>query len=513
MIEWLQSLGGRHKLLVAFGFGVLAACSLAPVSLWLAWFVALPGFLILIVAGFRKRKRFDFALGWSFGFGYFLVALHWIGFAFLVEAKTYLWMMPFAVIGLAGAMAIYWGLAAVAAQILRRAGLPIALGFPITLAIAEFLRGHLLTGFPWAAPGIAVDGMGGVLQIASLVGMPGLTLILLMWAATPFMFLRSPVIALGIILSLPLAYGWGGWRLSNTPQNYVEGVGLRIVQPNIAQGDKWRDENARIIFDQMLRATAAPDPAEFAITHVIWPEAAVSFLIDESDVAREEILVALQGNKVLLTGSLRRDKATEAAEEDRVFTSLIGFDANAEVFMRYDKWRLVPGGEYLPFEGLLNQMGFRKLVEVPGSFSAGAGPETFVIPSAGKAGPLICYEAIFSHDLIDPNNRPDWLINITNDGWFGQSAGPYQHFVSVRVRAVEQGLPIVRAANTGISGVVDGLGQIIEVSALGQEAIVQARLPAPLPAPLYGRYGDWILTTLVGVLTFFGIFFRRQLAN
>ncbi len=497
---------------MAFGFGAMAACALAPLSLWPAWFVALPGFLVLIIGGWRKRKRFDFALGWCFGFGYFLVAFHWIGFAFLVDAQTYLWIMPFAVGGLAAAMAIYWGLAAVAAQSLRRIGIPIAFGFPISLAIVEFLRGHLLTGFPWAAPGIAVEGMGSVLQLASLVGMPGLTLILLVWAATPFMFLRAPLIAIAIILTLPIIYGWGAWRETHTPQNFVGGVGLRIVQPNISQSDKWRDENARTIFDQMLTATSAPDPAGFEITHVIWPEAAVSFLIDESDVAHGELLRALEGRKVLMTGSLRRDKATAPGAEDRVYTSLIGFNSGAEVFMRYDKWRLVPGGEYLPLEQFLGQIGFRKLVDVPGSFSAGVGPQSFAVPGAGLAGPLICYEAIFSHDLVDPKTRPDWLVNITNDGWFGQSAGPYQHFASVRMRAVEQGLPIVRAANTGISGVVDGVGRIVGIGPLGQQANLDLALPEPLSAPLYARFGDWILTVLAAVVALFGVFLRNFLS-
>ena len=208
-----------------------------------------------------------------------------------------------------------------------------------------------------------------------------------------------------------------------------------------------------------MSARAAPDGTP--PTHIIWPETAVSFLIDESAVAKVELAQLLGGNKILVTGALRRDiNTTGDGEDNKVYNSILTFDGSGTVVARYDKWRLVPGGEFLPFEWLLEPLGFRKVVTVPGSFAAGPGPVSLAIPGAPDAGFGVCYEAIFPDHFVDPLKRPGWLINVTNDGWFGNSTGPYQHLAQARLRSIEQGLPMVRAANTGISAVIDPYGRI-----------------------------------------------------
>jgi apolipoprotein N-acyltransferase len=498
VMDSIAGLAGWKRSGLAFIAGATGALGLPPLDLWPLLFVGVPCFLVLLASESGARRSSGFGLGWAFGLGYFATAFHWIGFAFLVDAATYLWMMPFMLGILAGGMAIYWGLAALVAKRLGRDGLPLALAFAAAIGAAEWLRGHLFTGFPWAAPGLFVDGMGAVAQVAALIGMTGLTVLIMLWAALPYALLAADrrdtrglvVILLGL---LPLGWGYGAWRLDTAASAMVPGVMLRIVQPNIPQEQKWREENGRAIFDQLKDLTTMPTPDQptgiGGITHVVWPESAVPFLIDESPVARAELKPLLGGRTTLITGSLRR--APGGGEEPDVFNSVIVFDGDAEPVARYDKWRLVPGGEFLPLAGLLEPLGFRKIVHTPGSFTAGPGPRTIAIPGLGGAALLVCYEAIFPDRLVDTANRPGLLINVTNDGWFGRSTGPYQHLAQARLRTIEQGLPLIRAANTGISAVIDPYGNVLKQLPLSRQGVIDTQLPAGIAPPAYARLGDW----------------------
>lgn len=499
--EQIRALRGWRRFCLAFVAGAVMALGLPPLDLWPLAFVAVPVFLLLLDTETGHRA---FWLGWVFGFGYFIVALHWIGFAFFVDAATYLWMMPFAVGGLAAFMAVYWGLAAFAARLFRLQGFSLVTGFAALLSVAEWLRGHLFTGFPWAAPGLMADGMGGVAQSASVIGMTGLSLLIVLWAGLPLMPGKRR--AWVLLALLPVLWGLGAWRLSASPPTDVPGIALRLVQPDIAQNEKWREDNARHIFDTLLALSAAPTPAHpdglASVTHVIWPESAVPFFIDESPVAKQELARLLNGHTVLITGSLRRDQSRKGPDGDEaVFNSIITFDGKGEVAARYDKWRLVPGGEFLPLQWLLEPLGFKKVVTLPGSFVPGPGPVTIAVPSAPAAAMLVCYEAIFPQGLIDALHRPSWIVNVTNDGWFGNSTGPWQHLAQARLRAIEQGLPVVRDANTGISAVIDAKGRIRKFLGLGQQGVIDAALPAADPATLYSRFGDFAFA-LMALLAF-----------
>ena len=486
----------RWRLGIAPVAGMFAALSMPPINFWPAFFVAIPVALFLLDGVDQQRRLQSFFLGWCFGFGYFIVAFHWIGFAFLVDAQDYLWMMPFAVGGLAAAMAIYWGLAFLCVTLSGRKRLSAVLVFAVALAVFEWLRGIFFTGFPWAAPGLAGDGMGAVIQTASLWGMQGVTLLIVLWAGTwPHIFDRSArrLVAVVVMATLPLCWAWGSYRLLQATVANVEGVTLRIVQPNISQSDKWRGDNMRAIFDQLLEMSARPTQNGKPVTHIIWPESAVPFLIDESDSARAEVAKLLGGTQTLMTGALRREiSLTGNSESDKVFNSILTFDGSGNVVAQYDKWRLVPGGEFLPFEWLLGPLGFRKVVIVPGSFAAGTGPVTLAIPGAPRAGFSICYEAIFPDHFIDPQKRPGWLVNVTNDGWFGNSTGPYQHLAQARLRAIEQGLPLVRAANTGISAVIDPYGRTLSSLPLGHDGVMDASLPQSLPPTFFAEHGGLV---------------------
>ncbi|MCB1380183.1 MAG: apolipoprotein N-acyltransferase [Alphaproteobacteria bacterium] len=502
---FLAGLRGTRRMALSWLCGAVAALGLPPLDLWPALFVALPVFLAQLqdVAGRRQA----FALGWLFGFGYFVVAFHWIGFAFLIDAKTYLWMMPFMVGGLAGSMAIYWGIAALAVHLARLRGLGTAIGFATTLATAEWLRGRLFTGFPWAAPGLQVDGMGTVSQMAAYCGMTGLTFLLVLWAGLGLVLAthgprRQKLVALLLLLLLPVSWGAGAWRLAKAGDLAPGSSTVRIVQPNVAQDMKWRDDNARAIFDQLQGLSTAPStmrPGGLTdVTYLLWPESAVPFLIDESPVARTELRRMLPDGTVLMTGAIRREPEAEGTDY-RVFNSIITFDGEGAVVARYDKWRLVPGGEFLPFAWLLEPLGFRRVVTVPGNFAAGPGPVTLALPGGLKVAMLVCYEVIFPHNLVDGGDRPAAIVNVTNDGWFGQSTGPYQHLAQARLRTIEQGLPLLRAANTGISAVIDSYGVVLASLPLGTEGVLDAALPAAIAPTPYARWGDTALAAMIAL--------------
>ncbi len=465
-----------------FMLGAFSGLAMPPVDAWWILGATVPVFLVLL----KNTQRWLLA-GWLFGFGYFLVALHWIGFAFFVDAKADLWMMPFAVGGLAAAAALYWGTATFVTQKFIQRGFSLWLIFPICLSIAEYLRGILFTGFPWAVPGLAVDGMGAVAQLASIVGMNGLTLLIVLWATMPLAYRRGYKKQSLIVLSLlPLAWVWGQWRLAENPTRFVDGVGLRLVQPNISASDKWRGDNARKIFNQLLELSARPSLAGIKITHVIWPESSVPFLIDESSEGKAELRQVLIGEKILMAGAVRRSSVAPVNGVDpSYYTSVLVFDGWANVLTHYDKSHLVPGGEYLPLAWALEPLGFRKIVNLPEGFSAGAGPQSIAIPGAGLASLQICYESIFPNKTIDFGNRPDWIVNVTNDGWFGNSAGPYQHLAQLRLRAIEQGLPVARSANTGISAVIDPVGRYIEKTELDKVDARDSRLPEKIQPTVY----------------------------
>jgi apolipoprotein N-acyltransferase len=473
--------------------GAASGLAMPSFNLWPILGVSMPVFLMVLM-----HTQRTFWMGWSFGFGYFLVALHWIAYAFFVNATSDLWMMPFAVGGLCAVAALYWGLAAWATAKMLKHGFPIWLGFAFCLGTAEYLRGILLTGFPWAVPGLAIDGMGGVAQAASVVGMNGMSFLILLWAVSPLVWLQgNRKQAVVILLSLPLLWLWGNWHISQNPTQYVKGVGVRLVQPNISQSDKWRGDNARAIYDQLLQQSRLPSKAGFEVTHIIWPESALPFLLEESDQGKAELRPVLTGGKTLLAGAVRR-----SVDHSQYFTSILVFDDEAEEIAHYDKSHLVPGGEYLPLAELLEPLGFRKIVNIPESFSAGTGTQLYPIPGAGMANLQICYEAIFPALATTKNGRADWIVNVTNDGWFGGSTGPYQHLAMLRLRAIEQGIPVARAANTGVSAIIDPVGRYIEMTKLNVLDTRDSRLPQNLQPTVYSNLNE-VTPLLIGVILFF----------
>jgi apolipoprotein N-acyltransferase len=516
-------------LAAAFGFGVLAAASMQPLLFWPVLLVSIPVLIWLLDGIAAERSALSaralraFLTGWSFGFGYFLASLHWIGQAFLVDAATYAWMMPIAVAGLPAGMALYLGVAAGLAILVWTPGLRRLLFFAALLSLAEWLRGHLFTGFPWNSFGYAAEAIDGIAQLAAFLGIWGLTFLVILWSSLPALLgeerlsLAQRMLAIAIALSpLPL---WviGIARLDNAGPSVGQPVMVRIVQPNVPQSDKWRSENASRMFSDLLAMSsgrAAVDTADTSVpAYVIWPESSLPFLIDEQPAAMKEIAAALGDETVLLMGSLRRSPLKAALSQARVYNSLFVI-GGGEIRAVYDKAHLVPYGEYLPLEDWLEPLGFRRLVTIPGSFTPGAGPATLPLGSTPAVSPLICYEAIFPGRVASARDRPGWLLNITNDGWFGQSSGPYQHLAQARFRSIEEGLPLLRAANTGISAVIDAHGRIIRQLPLGEKGVIDSILPQAILAPPYARIGDWGFFLMVVAAAAIGLTpgFRKRVA-
>ncbi len=486
--------------LIALLSGALSGLAMPPFDMWWIFGLTFP-ILLLLVANVSLRRAFLF--GWLYGFGYFLVVLHWIGFAFLVNAGTDLWMMPFAVGGLCAYLALFWGTGAALTRLITSRGYCAYWFAPICFSAMEYLRGILLTGFPWGAPGLAVDGMGAVSQLAYHVGMNGLTLLILLWASVPLMFIKGQRgLAILILATLPAVWIWGFWRLGENLTQYVENVNVRIVQPNLSEDDQWRHDNARQIFNDLLSRSAAPSTNGKDITHIIWPESVIPFLLDESPEGLAAIGNMLGDHKTLLTGAVRRAAPSDQAD---YFTSVLVIDGSGKVLSHYDKSHLVPGGEFLPWAWALEPLGFRRLVDFPEGFRAGVGAESLRVPGAGLVGAQICYEAIFPAEAVAPGNRPDWLVNVTNDGWFGNSTGPYQHLAQFRLRAIEQGLAAVRSANTGISAVFDPFGRAIVQSEMDIGGEYESLLPKSTVKGLYARVGDYALLAMILALAFIGL--------
>jgi apolipoprotein N-acyltransferase len=513
---------GWRRRLIALVAGALSALAMAPFNAWPVLFLTFPTLVWLIDgAGSGRWNGIIVAAstGWWFGFGYFLAGLYWLGYAFLVDAPTFGWMLPFAVIGLPAVLALYTAFGVALARTLWTRGAARILALGMALTIAEWLRGHLLTGFPWNAFGYALTSPLALAQAASLVGLWGLTFIAIIVFASPATIgddhseTRRPWLpfALGI-LALAALGGFGVRRLDHTPTRLVDGVHLRIMQPNLQQDVRFNYAARQEVIDRYIAlSNRSAGPKSLGVrdaTQLIWPESPFPFFLTREADALAQITKFLPPNTVLITGAMRLAEPVDPANP-AAYNSIDVIDHSGSIVALYDKIHLVPFGEYLPLTHFLERLGMQSLTKQRGGFLAGDRRRLIAIPGAPPALPLICYEIIFPGDVVPPGEQPGWIVNVTNDGWFGISTGPYQHFQQARVRAIEEGLPLVRAANTGISAVVDPLGRIINSLPLGREGVIDAPLPRRIGATIYSRVGDTLALILVVIALF--VVIRRRL--
>jgi len=498
---------GWRRAATAFAAGAVSVLALAPLDIWPLLFVTFPIMIWLIdgaIAGRWGGVLSAGLAGWCFGFGYFVAGLYWIGDAFLVDAKNFGWLLPIAVTGLPAYLAIYTGLGFALARALWTRGPIRILTLALSLTIAEWLRGHLLTGFPWNAFGYALTGPLVLAQASALLGVWGLTFLSIAIFASPATFAdertdtRRPWLPLALSgLALAGLAIYGAARLALSPTDFVDGVRLRIMQPNLPQDDKFNYSAKQKIMSRYItlssRTTGPQSAGVGDATHLIWPESAFPFFLAREPDVLAQIAALLPEGTVLITGAVRAPDSTAGMQGPRAYNSIYVIDHDGTILSIYDKVHLVPFGEYLPFQDFLERFGLKQLTKIQGGFLAGDRRRALSVPRAPRFLPLVCYEVIFPGAAVPRGERPDWLINLTNDGWFGMTSGPYQHLQQARVRAIEEGLPLVRAANTGISAVIDPLGRIIKALPLGVEAVLEAQLPRRADPPLYARVGDGLI--------------------
>jgi apolipoprotein N-acyltransferase len=479
---------------------------MAPFNAWPILFFTLPP-LVWLIDGIGGRGwgalAAAAAIGWWFGFGYFLGGLYWLGYAFLVDAQTFGWLLPFAVIGLPAVLAIYTALGVALARALWQRGALRIVALGVSLTAAEWLRGHAFTGFPWNAFGYAITTPLALAQAASVFGIWGLTFIAIVVFATPAATIddrsqtRRPWLPFALaVLTLAVFAGFGAARLARTPTRLVDGVHLRIMQPNLPQDVRFNYAAKREVMDRYVALSARPGLDH--VTHLIWPESPFPFFLTREADAFTQIARLLPEQTLLLTGAIRLANPNNPTESG-VYNSIYVIDHAGSIRAVYDKVHLVPFGEYLPFEDVLERIGLQTLTEQRGGFLAGDRHRLIAMPGAPSALPLICYEIIFPGELASVDQRPGWIVNVTNDGWFGISSGPYQHLQQSRVTAIEEGVPVARAANTGVSAVIDPVGRMVASLPLGREGVLDAPLPRPIAAPVYARLGDAPAAVLISI--------------
>ena len=517
---------GWKRALIALVAGSASALAMAPFNAWPVLFLTFPVAVFLIdgaAAGKWRGIPAAALSGFWFGLGYFVPGLYWTGYAFFVDAQTFAWLSPFAVLGLPAYLALYPALGFALARLLWTHDASRLLALAASLTISEWLRGQLLTGFPWNAFGYALSEPLALAQAASLVGLWGMTFLTVAIFASPAVLIdsnargRKPWIVPAAALALLLAMGvFGAIRLSLQPTRMVADVKLRIMQPNLQQDVKFnygaKQEVMRKYLTLSDRASGPQSTGVRDASILIWPESAFPFFLTREADAMAEIADLLPKGTVLVTGSVRvPDDTPPGVRITRAYNSIYVIDHDGSVLSIYDKLHLVPFGEFLPFQDWMEKAGLTQLTKVQGGYIAGTRRRSLDIPGAPRALPLICYEAIFPGNVAERDDRPGWIVNLTNDGWFGISTGPYQHLQQARMRAIEEGLPVVRAANTGISAVIDPMGRIVARLGLGIEGVLDASLPAAAAPTVYARFGNISAAILVAIaLT---LVLRRRLSR
>jgi apolipoprotein N-acyltransferase len=493
----------RSRFAQALAGGALAAIAFPPFGFW----PGIIGFGVLLRQldkSTDRPLRTAFGLGWMAGLAYFLVSTWWVGEAFLVDIAAHGWQAPFAVVFLAGGLALLWGAAAALYRLIAPTAPGRILVFAAVFSLFEWLRGHILTGFPWDLPGEVWRAGSAPSQGAALLGAYGMSFVTLAVGAAPGIWRkdggRSQIVSVALAAgALAVLWTGGALRLATAPASPPHPLRLRIVQANIPQSEKWTPEALRSIIERYVSLTAqsyAGRPADI----VIWPEAAIPDSVEDflapDAWPRAALVDAMRPGQTLLLGAVHIDDTVRSTLYYNSLLALRRSGSDLQMLGRYDKHHLVPFGEYMPFDKLAGAIGFKALVHmVEGGFSAGPPPVALSVPGLAPLQPLICYEGLFPSSFARTGPRPTWIANVSNDAWFGETSGPWQHLNLASYRAIEEGIPLVRATPTGVSAVVDGYGRPKALLGLGKAGVIDADLPPALSPTPYSRWRDvpfWI---------------------
>lgn len=499
-------LWGWRRAALAFLAGALAVLAQAPFDFFAVCFVSFPLLVWLLDGvtaergeGLVRRLKPAFLLGWWFGFGYFVAGLWWIGNALLVEAEEFAWALPLAVLALPAVLAIFYGFATALARMIWANDIGRIAALAASFGVAEWLRAILFTGFPWNSIGYAAMPVPLFMQSVSVVGLYGANAIAVFVFAMPALLggQKGRVVGLvSIVLIAAVSAGFGAWRLGLPEVESGQTIPVRIVQPSIDQSGKWDASLRDSIFATQLELSAGQAAEEqVAPKLIVWPETSVPFLFTDRPDALLAIGEMLQDDQMLLAGAVRVEDGAEKAS--RIYNSILAIDSGGEIVAAADKVHLVPFGEYLPFAEFLGSLGLRQIVTAPGVFSAGSSRRILEVAEGIGLFPMICYEIIFPGEIAG-SEQAHAIVNLTNDAWYGDTPGPYQHFQQARIRAVEAGLPLIRAANNGISAVVDSRGRIVDAFALNAVGSLDADV-------FTGRFPTWPYRqyTFFAILLFF----------
>lgn len=499
--ERLRAMRGWKRNLTLFITGGLGVFLFAPFHVWPLLFVLLPVFFVILdAAPDTRRALWD---GFFFGYGFFMAGTYWIAISLTVDAEKFAWLIPFCIFGLSACFALYFLLFGVLYRRFRTSNASVNIYLFIVLWMGvEYLRSIGIFGFPWNLLGYSLMPLDIFLQFASVTGVFGLSLLAAMIALAWVPCLmgagrtyRKRYVAAMLVMLLVVI---GHWYLKPSPPQAGKGnTRIRVVQPNIPQQMKWQPGQVQGIMGtlggltQLTSEAASPDI-------VIWPETAVPFTLTSDSEWPPYVVKWLPENGTLLTGVVTH-------QPEGYGNGLVAFATDASVSARYLKRQLVPFGEFVPLRSLLP---LEKITPGSEDFLRGNNVSSLTVKNRPSFLPMICYESAFPWLASTTGNRPEWLLVITNDAWFGNSPGPYQHFEMSRMRAVEQGLPVVRAANTGISAVIDANGRVIKSLALGKQGIIDAALPAPAKRTIYSSYGDGLSGCLLLMVSLLVIRYR-----
>lgn len=483
--------------------GALSALSFAPLYFLPAIFISIWGLLHLLDNVQTPRKMFERL--YVFGFGFFTAGLYWIGLSFRTIDMG--WVGIPAVLGLSAGLALFFVINGLFILPFAPRSIERRIAFAVGFALCEWLRGHILTGLPWNLVGAIwgaytwsyLNDIGlSILQITAWIGIYGLsflTMLAVVLITSTHRLCR--IIALAGIITCVLV---GGVRLMRTPTELLP-VNLRLIQPSLDQRLKWLPSSFERNIELQLGLSSLE--AERPLSAIIWPEAAITTFLSESLELREILSSIAPKDGYVITGTPRR-------EDGKIFTTLSVINQNGEIPYHYKKTHLVPFGEYVPLRDMLP---IHKITPGAVDFTKGAGVKTLNVPGIPPFSPLICYEALFPGEVTDKRagaKRPEWLLNITNDAWYGLSAGPYQHLALVRIRAIEEGLPLVRVANNGVSAVVDPCGRVLHKLGLDDIGFIDFELPKALPATPYSRVKESFFWLLLAVAFTGAIMLRRK---
>lgn len=517
-INRLAGLAGFRSVAVMSVSGALSALALPPIDVLPALFF----FAFLLLTLDRSRSLGGaFLAGWAFAFGYHVAGLYWISNALLVDGDRFAWAVPFAAAGLPAVLGLFGGVAALLYGWLRPRGWVRAPALAGIWTLLEILRGHVATGFPWNLPASAWSFSDALLQPLALVGAYGYGFFVVLFALSPLMLLRRTgpwERGLGAVcLLLPLVFfGYGAMRLADATDPDTSRPTVRVVQGNVAQTEKWKRERLQGHLAKYATLTRAPrasvTPAGIGDltppSLVVWPETAVPYALNREPRLATYLGSLLQPGGLLVTGTPLRDQLSDDPADYRSFNAVVALDERGGIVARLHKFHLVPFGEYVP---LSQWLPVETIAKTGRGFTAGPGPGSFLHDGLPRIGALICYEIIFPGAVTEAGGpRPGLLVNVTNDAWFGVSSGPYQHLVAARMRAIEEGLPVLRAANTGISAVIDAYGRVLASLPLERTGTIDSPLPEALEnKTLYARAGELGAILLV-IASFGAAFFLRQ---